>query len=248
MISKNLFKIINILNDANGAIYQKDLIWILRNDINERQVRRYLKKLEELAFLKISKLDNKCNILYITTKVYKEIVGIERRTSNTCNNYILEKNFMVSYMKYKYRNIFQNDIFKDVYDKSSVFIQDISKVKVLEEYKQNVIMHNMYIYKHQEMKIIEEYTTILQIIIYKHTVNGRDLKKLIIVLNELIERFVDVENNIIIDYKIYSFSDTNIKLLEKEIDKYYSKKTNTNDIADKCEIEFFNLRKRDYDI
>ena len=106
-------------------------------------------------------------------------------------------------MKYKYNNIFEKDIFPELYDTSSRYINTRSKA-LLKEYKDNITMHNMYIYNHQEM-IEEEYITILQIYIYKHKVDNKCLKSLIIILNEIIERFVDIENNIMIDYKIYSY-------------------------------------------
>ena len=243
MINKNLLKIMYILKYANGALYQKHLIKIFSKDINERQVRRYLKKLKELEFLKVHKLDNRGNILYLTAKGYKEIFNIKKRISSTSSNYILENNFIVAYMKYKYNNIFENDIFPELYDKSNRYINSTSKA-LLKEYKYNIIMHNMYIYNHQEM-IEEEYITILQILIYKHKIDNKCLKKLIIILNEIIERFVDIENNIMIDYKIYSLNNININLLDKSLDKYYSKKENFNEVVDKYNIESFNLRDKD---
>ena len=243
MINKNLLKIMYILKYANGALYQKHLIKIFSKDINERQVRRYLKKLKELEFLKVNKLDNRGNILYLTSKGYKEIFNINKRISSTSNNYILENNFIVAYMKYRYDNIFKNDIFTELYDISSRYINNTSK-DLLKEYKGNIIMHNMYIYNHQEM-MEEEYVTILQIYIYKHKVDNKGLKNLIIILNEIIERFVDIENNIMIDYKIYSLNNININLLDKSLDKYYSKKENFNEVVDKYKIELFNLRDKD---
>lgn len=239
MINTKLIIIMNILKNANGALYQKHLIKILNKDMNERQIRRYLKKLKELEFLKIVKRDNRYNIIYLTSKGYKSIFEMKKSISNTCNNYILETNFMRAYIKYKYKSICQNDIYLELYKKLDVY----NKHKIaLKEYKDKIVMNNMYIYNHKEIGE-EECVTILQIIIYKHTIQNKDLRNLIIALNEIIERFVDIENNRMIDYKIYSFNNINIRLLEKNLDKYYSKKENMSDVVDKYKIESFNLRE-----
>ena len=243
MINTNLIVVMDILKNANGVLYQKDLIKIMNKDINERQIRRYLNKLKELEFLKVVKKDYKYNILYLTTKAYKEIFSMEKRISNTYNNYILEKNFMIAYMKYKYKNLFKEDMFPELYEKADLYTSNTNKV-VLKKYRDKVVMNNMYIYNHSEI-LEEEYVTIFQILIYKNTVDIKDLKNLIVVLNELIERFEDIENNIMIDYKIYSFNNINIKLLEKLLDKHYSIKENINDIVNKYKIESFNLVEDD---
>ena len=97
MYGKYFIIIINVLANGRGALFQKDMIKILADDINERQVRRDLKRLEKLNYIKIVKVDNKSNILYLTALGYRNMLGINRRISSTCNKNILETNFMEAY-------------------------------------------------------------------------------------------------------------------------------------------------------
>ncbi|MCH1959711.1 hypothetical protein [Romboutsia hominis] len=244
--SKNFTIIMNILKYANGALYQKHLIKIMSKDINERQVRRYIRTLEGLGFLKIAKVDNKYNVLYITAKAYNEIFNIKKRTANTCSNYILEKNFIGSYIKYKYQNILADNLWYQVHEESVTYVQRLKDIELLRKFRDGIIMYNMYIYEHREI-IKDEYVTILNLIVYKHYIQNKDIKNLIIILNKLIERYVDLEYNIMIDYKIYSLNSINMIFLEKSLENYYSKKENVSDISNKYKIECIDLRKNDYD-
>ena len=244
MYGKYFIIIINVLANGRGALFQKDMIKILADNINERQVRRDLKRLEKLNYIKIVKVDNKSNILYLTALGYRNMLGINRRISSTCNKNILETNFMEAYLKYRYENLFKNNMWSQLYDKAINSIRNEKKLQIIDVFKSNIAIQEIYIYENSEL-IEENYVTILDIIIYKHKIETKDLKDVIITMNEIIERYISLEFNILINYNIYSFNNISVRLLDISLEKHYTKRHNCSSIKELYKIECIDLNSND---
>lgn len=67
-------------------------------------------------------------------------------------------------------------------------------MELLRKFRDGIRMYNMYIYENREI-VTDEYITILNVIVYKSYIQNKDIKNLIIILNKLIERCIDLEYN-----------------------------------------------------
>ena len=64
-------------------------------------------------------------------------------------------------------------------------------------------------------------------------------------MNEIIERYISLEFNILINYNIYSFNNISVRLLDISLEKHYTKRHNCSSIKELYKIECIDLNSND---